>query len=271
MFAPEGVFCLSYPNDALSDDIDALITGADALSAAADSIATITSGSDVVVSNFDHVEAVFDNLQALLGELKSGHFYCPVGMVSPFAGGSGYVPSGWLLCSGQAFGDSGAGIGPVSADLQAMLVAAGFSAVPDLRGRVIAAPDDMGSLGDAGRLDLANTLGTVAGAQYHALTTGELASHNHTFSGTTNSNNVAHIHGLFQYDILKGFQSGSSFTFRVLTKSLLSGGTAEVVTTSSEDPVTHNHPFSGTTANNGSGSAHNNMQPTMLLNYIIKN
>ena len=266
VFAPRGVFCLSYPNDALSDDIDALITGADALSAAADSIATIVSGSDVVVSNFDHVEAVFDNLQALLGELKSGHFYCPVGMVSPFAGGSAYVPSGWLLCNGQAFGASGAGVGPVSADLEAMLVAAGFAAVPDLRGRVIAGVDSTG-LTDINAHPTrlrpvsagAATLGSVVGDS-------RLQSHTHTQQGTfTSSWHGGHIH-----NINSRANNTSATPWNAALTGANLGPNDQII--NSGGAHDHTTTISGaTTEHNQSVGSAANVQPTIVLNYIIKN
>lgn len=238
---------MSYPNDALSDDIDALISGADALSAAADSIATITSGSDVVVSNFDHVEEVFDNLQAFLSELKSGHFYSPVGALMPFAGTSAYVPSGWIMCYGQSYAASSA-----SADLQTILNAAGFSAIPDLRGRVIAGIDNMGGT-DAARLSLANTVGAAGGAE-------TLPEHTHSISGsgTTSSGdwNAVYNH----------YSPGSGSAAYPVSTSEGGGRTIQ----GAGGGHTHTWSFSGTSGSAGSGT-HGVVQPTMVLNYIIKN
>ena len=234
-FAP-GRCVLSYPNDALSDDIDALISGADALSAAADSVATITSGSDVLVSNFDHVEEVFDNLQAFLSELKSGHFYCPVGMVSPFAGTSAYVPAGWLVCDGSSYASSGA-----SADLQAILNAAGFSALPNLQGKVVAG---VGTI-----LGSARAVGAGVGSE-------SLPEHSHTFSGTTASGDWSAVYNHYS-------PGSGSAAYPVSTSE---GGGRTVQGAGGG----HTHSFSGTTANAGSGS-HGVVQPTVVLNYIIKN
>lgn len=228
---------MSYPNDNLSDDIDALISGADALSAAADSIATITSGSDVLVENFDHVEEVFDNLQAFLSELKSGHFYCPVGMVSPFAGTSAYVPAGWLVCDGSSYASSGA-----SADLQTILNAAGFSALPDLQGKVVAG---VGTI-----LGSARAVGAGVGSE-------SLPSHTHTFT-TSSDGQTAFPYAINQY----AAGSGSAFSINVQSQGGgYIGGTFATANA---------HSHSGTTAAAGSGS-HGVVQPTVVLNYIIKN
>lgn len=88
----------------------------------------------------------------------------PVGSLTAYAGST--APTGWLLCYGQAVSRTtyaalysaigttyGSGDGSTTFNL------------PDLRGRVVAGLDDMGGT-DAGRLDLANTLGITGGAQY---------------------------------------------------------------------------------------------------------
>ena len=243
IFAP-GRCVLSYPNDALSDDIDALISGANALSAAADSVGTISSGSDVLVSNFDHVEEVFDNLQAFLSELKSGHFYTPVGALMPFAGTSAYVPSGWIMCYGQSYATATA-----STDLQTILNAAGFSAIPDLRGRVIAGIDNMGGT-DAALLSLDNTPGATGGAE-------TLPAHTHTFT-TSTTGQVAYPYAINQY----AAGSGSAFTINVQSQA---GGYVGGTFATAGD-----HAHTGTTNSTGTGS-HGVVQPTIVFNYIIKN
>jgi len=241
LFAP-GRCVLSYPNDALSDDIDALISGADALSAAADSVATISAGTDVLVSNFDHVEEVFDNLQTLLSELKSGRWYMPVGSITPFAGISSSVPGAnavggpWLVCDGRSYASSGA-----SADLQTVLNAAGFSALPDLQGKVIAG---VGTI-----LGSARSVGASVGAE-------TLPAHTHPFSGTTASGdwNAVYNH----------YSPGSGSAAYPVSTSEGGGRTVQGAGGG------HTHAFSGTTGSTGTGS-HGVVQPTVVLNYIIKN
>jgi len=129
--------------------------------------------------------------------------------------------------------------------------------LPDLRGRVPLGLDNMGGT-DAGRLDWANTLGTAGGAQTHTLSTTELAAHNHgsTVDGGGHSHTAyVSIKQLVQTSDtgsgVEGFIPTSDWTLQ-LTGSTSSNGT-------------HNHG----TNNAGGGAAHNNMQPTMLLNYII--
>lgn len=70
------------------------------------------------------------------------------------------------------------------------------------------------------------------------------ASHNHTVSGTT------------------GAASGSTANSSALTSGAASGNTASVTAT--------NNATTATNQETGGGNAHNNMQPYIVLNYIIK-
>lgn len=178
----------------------------------------------------------------------------PAGVVLPFAGSA--APTGWLLCYGQA----------VSRTTYAALFAALGTAygagdgsttflLPDLRGRVPGGKDDMGGAA-ASRLTTAGsgvngaTLGATGGAETHTLTTAQLAAHNHT--GVTVSAG-AHTHP-------GGSTSGSN------------QGTIEnpVASTVGSTGSAGAHTHTLTIDNAGSGNAHNNTQPTLVLNYIIK-
>jgi microcystin-dependent protein len=107
-------------------------------------------------------------------------------------------------------------------------------ALPDLRGRVIAGVDNMGGT-DAGRLSISNTLGTATGSETHTLTADQMPAHSHEIH---RSNSAATSVG-----------ADASALYRTLVN------TGAVYTT---------------TQAAGGGSAHNIMQPTMVLNYIIK-
>ena len=98
-------------------------------------------------------------------------------------------------------------------------------------------------------------------------------AHAHTFSGTT-STNGDHNHttgtspGIYR-DYLGG---GSSHHFAGLNAS--TNVSNPYVTTNAGN---HTHTYSGTTSdaspntqNTGGGQAHNNLQPYIVLNYIIK-
>lgn len=161
----------------------------------------------------------------------------PPGMVVPFAGAAS--PAGWLLCAGQAvsrttYSDLFAAIGTVHG------VGDGSTTfnLPDLRGRAIAGKDDMGGTA-ANRLTSAasglagNTLGASGGAQTHTLTAAQIPSHTHS---------------------IQGYNTGSVV------------GSATTVATG----VVGASPNTVTTTAAGSDGAHNNVQPTIVLNYIIK-
>lgn len=160
------------------------------------------------------------------------------GTVLPFAGTT--APTDWLLCFGQA----------VSRTTYANLFAAigttygagdGSTTfnLPDLRGRVAAGKDDMGGAA-AGRLTNSGTgnpgingatLGATGGVDRHTLSVAQMPSHTHTVTGAA----ATTLGGSDQKATIEG---------------------------SSGAPAT--------AASQGSGQAHPNAQPTIVLNHIIK-
>jgi microcystin-dependent protein len=158
----------------------------------------------------------------------------PTGVVLPFAGST--APTGWSLCFGQAVSRT------TFAALFAVLsttygVGNGSTTfnVPDLRGRIPGGKDDMGGTA-ASRLTTGGsgvngaTLGASGGAQTHTLVESQMPAHSHQYVGGSNA-------------------AGS--------------GTAGAAGQSA------NAYYMSTLATGGS-QAHNNTQPTIVLNYIIK-
>jgi microcystin-dependent protein len=245
------LFCLrgDFVANAFTDKLDAIVADAAVASAA---VGTIVSGSDAVVDNFAGLKDLVDELSAFASLMKSNTYYAPVGLIAPFGGVSGQVPSGWLLCAGQAVSQT------TYADLFAVVGVNAFGTdaggnfyLPDLRGRVVAGIDNMGGT-DAGRLSLANTMGTAGGAE-------TLPEHLHTISGS-------------------GTTSGSDWNAVYNHYSPGSGSAAYPVSTSegggrtiqgAGGNHTHTYSFSGNSGNTGTGT-HGVVQPTMVLNYIIK-
>lgn len=187
----------------------------------------------------------------------------PVGALMPFAGAS--APAGWLLCGGQAvsrttysalFAVVGTtyGVGDGSTTFN----------VPDLRGRVLAGRDDMNGTA-ANRLTAGGsgitgtTLGAAGGSQTHTMSISEMPSHTHTQN--------SHSHGLDPRSAA-GWNSGA-------TQLIINAGTQYWglrSTANNGDGGTVNG-TTGTTATNqntGGGGAHQNTQPTIVANYIIK-
>jgi microcystin-dependent protein len=207
----------------------------------------------------------------------------PVGMISPYAGST--APTDWQLCYGQAISrttysslfaiiSTTYGVGDGSTTFN----------VPDLRGRTVAGIDNMGGT-DAGRLSTANTLGTSTGAETVTLTSAQsgVPAHGHantaTFSGsfsgtagTTGNDSPDHTHNV-------GWDGGALDAGGISIWGLQGSGNNKVTSGAS---ARHTHSFTpagsisgSVTMNNvnntvaNAASAHTNMQPTMVLNYII--
>ena len=175
----------------------------------------------------------------------------PTGALMPFAGTT--APSGWLLCYGQT----------VSRTTYAALFAiigttygAGDGSstftLPDLRGRVIAGQDDMGGTSanrltnQTGGLD-GDTLGAAGGAETHTLTTAQMPSHRHTMFRQVVSNSYT-----YNEEVYAAYARDSD------------GNNDYYVTSTTQVANIY-----GTKATGGDG-AHNNVQPTIILNYIIR-
>lgn len=164
----------------------------------------------------------------------------PVATVLPWAGSEVTIPTSFLLCDGREvsrfvyqalFNIVGVAYGSPSSSSVFRL--------PDLRGRTIAGRDVMGGGAPAGRLTnvAALGLGGTLGSEAHALTSPELAPHTHTYDD--------HL-----------------FTEGV--------GGAEV---GADDGTDANNQYADDpriTGSAGSGTPHNNVQPSLTLNYIIR-
>ena len=101
-----------------------------------------------------------------------------------------------------------------------------------------------------------NTVEKTGGANTHTLATAELPSHNHSFSGSIMVNaNGAHTHQASSGSYKVGSGSGSSYYY------MTNGGSTSGQTTGSGGSHDHTGSVSGSVGSNGSGAAHNNLQP----------
>ena len=146
--------------------------------------------------------------------------------------------------------------------------------VRDDRGRVKAGNDAMGGASAANRLTsggsgiAGSTTGAAGGAETHALTISELATHGHTVSdpGHTHTANVAdpgHSH-------LIDNTVGATGNADVGAAGNGSGGVATHSATTGISVSNVARTTGITVANTGSGIAHQNTQPTIICNYIVK-
>ena len=183
----------------------------------------------------------------------------PPGIILPYAGPADKLPTGWLLCDGAII--PRASYSDLFDIIKNIYGATGDTAtfkLPDLRGRVVAGVDSMlntagvgvpPSVTPAGRLtnivyDGVNgsALGESGGAQSHLLLSSEsgMRSHTHlTYAAKAGNTSVGggqpRLTGL-AYDFEAGRDTGQT---------------------------------SAVAAANAS-AAHNNVQPTIVLNYMIK-
>ena len=162
----------------------------------------------------------------------------PTGSLMPYAGSA--APTGYLLCDGSAISRTTYSdlFGIISTDYGSGDGSTTFN-IPDLRGRVIAGKDDMGGTSADVLTDTqADSLNGKLGAEDHTLTAAEsgLPAHRHTVS---DSNHTGSTVGSWAYgDEGDGVQESVNETNDVAAQN--------------------------------ASSAHNNVQPTIILNYIIK-
>jgi microcystin-dependent protein len=228
--------------------------------------------TEVVVAGYQPLNAA---LTAVSATGQPGYGTIPTGAMIDHLGSA--APDGWVLASGLTLGNgASAATGRANADTAALFAllwnayadsilavssgrgasaAADYAAnkritIPDLRGRIAAGADNMGGTA-ASRLTSTTVDGTVLGAsggeQTHALSIAELAVHTHAIT------DPGHVHPYTEP--LQGGSPTGSGASRIEVAQI--NNTASATT--------------GITINNaGSGTAHNNVQPTWITNKIIK-
>lgn len=196
----------------------------------------------------------------------------PIGVILEYAGTT--APTGWLLCYGQAidrttYSDLFAVIGTTHGAGNGTTT---FN-VPDHRGRVVAGKDDMGGssanrlTNQSGGLN-GDTLAATGGAETHTLTTAQLAVHGH---GAGDYEAEDHGHPV-RYNSLDNASVDPSGSILIGV-----GGADDTSAWTGSPSSTRGRQIggageldiSGTSSSAGSGSAHNNVQPTIIENKII--
>jgi len=209
------------------------------------------AGSDFALGRFTDAGAFIDQPISVVRSTGAVSFSQPVATLAallpiglgPLPWPTATAPAGWLLCGGQAVSRTtysalfavlsttyGVGDGSTTFNL------------PDMRGRVPVGLDSLGPLGAAGRMTgaasggfNATAIATAGGEQSHVDTVAEMPSHQHVTRAqtTAQTNNPGASNWLLS---LQGAGGGNA---------------------------------SGATDFNGSGSAHNNVQPGITVGYII--
>jgi microcystin-dependent protein len=232
----------------------------------------------------------------------------PIGTILPFTGSEGSVPAGFGLCDGATVSRTTFSALNALYSAQSYPFGTGDGSTtfnkPDLRGRTLIARDNMGGTA-ASRAPGVTSMGAAGGTSTETLDISKIPSHSHggvtgnaspgtgtesvghthTYSGTTSTGGT-HDHSLGNNNNL---YMGN---FASTTAALGSGGTARYVASNVYSLVdadgAHNHTFSGTTSGaslghthtvnahghsitaEGGGAAHNNLQPYIAVNYIVK-
>lgn len=211
-------------------------------------------------ANVSKLGALAAHVANLIG-ISSNNAGVPTGAVFDWALNN--APTGYILCDGSTLLSN-----TPHTNLRAALIADGFPhgndgsgnpKLPDAKGRVTAGKDNMGGTA-AGRLTTAvggvdgATLGAAGGNATHTLTASQLPTI--TSSGTFS---------LSDSSLVKSGSGTTSFS----TGS--GGGTIwQAFPNGSSQSLVSPNASGSTSSTNTGGQAHNNTQPTLVLNKIIK-
>jgi len=208
----------------------------------------------------------------------------PAGAVTPWAGignGSTPIPVGWLVANGQTIGNAASGANYANqnaVNLYQLLwnslgtnlliyangtaTGPGVSAMADFNaGNSLAIPDLRGrtaiGAGQGTSLSM-RIVGQSIGEEKHTLTEAEMPAHNH--GGVTGTDYPDHTHSF------GGYQFGASYGGDNQTFNPNAGNFGFSTWQTAGASTRHQHSI----PTDGGNQAHNVMQPSMVLTYLIK-
>ena len=197
-----------------------------------------------------------------------------IGSITAYAGQT--APEGYMICDGSTLNKADY---PELFDVIGTVYGGdGVTTfkLPDLRTRVIA-----GFMDDD---EYFGVLGKTGGEKTHALATNEMPSHNHTFTGNVHSHNMSSNNSTANNSTSSGGSHSHSYSTYSYSNYNPDGhnDTGDhylryTETRSTSTDGYHSHSVyclsaiaTGTIGNTGHGFSHNNLQPYMVLNYIIR-
>jgi len=189
----------------------------------------------------------------------------PVGMVSPFAGS--VAPGGWLICNGAAVARTGvyaALFGVLSTTYGSGDGSTTFN-LPNLLGRTIVGAGTGTRQGEAGSGVISGGTSLSARAIGQWFGDERMQAHTHSFGGTTDpagahAHNVSESYGTNPANYKTSIGGSYGFTYANADQNRVT-----------DTQGTHSHTFSGNTgAHSNQQGLQMNLQPSLVLNYIIK-
>jgi len=197
--------------------------------------------------------------------------FMPAGVITQYVGTA--APAGWRLCDGTLYNAADTTYARLWAAVGTTYGGSGINsfAVPDMKGRM--------AVGLSAETEF-NLMGKVGGSKVG------LQAHDHTYSGTVVANG-SHNHGAWTdaagvhaHDIQTRTNDvgthghGSTTRISAASSSNVVNDTAQATSNAAAHyhgiptQANHDHTFSGTVSNVGSASG--NLQPYIVVNYIIK-
>ena len=210
----------------------------------------------------------------------------PTGSVIIYGGTS--APTGWLMCDGSDLNTYTYRVlhAVVSNNFGGTAYNAGVTdqsgvtttfKLPDMRGRVVAGRESSASnlTSAVGGVD-GGAMGATGGNQGITLTSAQsgLPAHTHSASTSTSTSvtNGLSVASSLSFTIYTSGQDGGYSGYHVVSANATSG-TSLSVSSSFSGSITASSSSSTTVSNNSASnasSAHANVQPTIILNYIMK-